>query len=48
MIGLLPAPSWLVAFNQLLLELNIMQILGLWFLTFLALLLVFGGREINA
>jgi len=48
MIGLLPAPSWLVAFNQLLIGLNVMQILGLWFLTFLALLLVFGGREINA
>jgi len=48
MLGLLPAPSWLVAFNQLLIALNIMQILGLWFLTFLALLLAFGGGEMNA
>jgi len=45
MIGLLPVPSWIVAFSHLLIALNIMQILGLWFLTFLTLLLVFGGRE---
>jgi len=45
MIGLLPVPEWLVAFNQMLLGLNIMQILQLWFLTFLTLLLAFGGRE---
>jgi hypothetical protein len=45
MIGLLPVPEWLVAFNKLLIELNVMRILGLWFLTFLTLLLVFGGRE---
>jgi len=45
MIGLLPAPSWLVAFNQMLLGLNIMQILQLWFLTFLTLLLIFGGEK---
>jgi hypothetical protein len=45
MIGFLPVPEWLVAFNYLLIELHIMQILGLWFLTFLALLLVFGGEE---
>ena len=44
MIGFLPVPGWLVAFNKLLIELNVMQILGLWFLTFLALLLVFGGE----
>jgi len=45
MMGLLPAPSWLVAFNQMLLGLNIMQILQLWFLTFLTLLLIFGGEK---
>jgi hypothetical protein len=48
MMGFLPAPGWLVAFNQLLIALNIIQILGLWFLTFLALLLAFGGGEIDA
>jgi len=45
MIGLLPTPSWLVAFNQLLIELNVMQFLGLWFLTFLTLLLSLGEGE---
>jgi hypothetical protein len=45
MIAFLPVPSLLAAFNQMLIALNVMQILGLWFLTFLALLLAFGGRE---
>jgi hypothetical protein len=48
MMGFLPAPGWLVAFNQMLIALNIMQILGLWFLTFLTLLLVFGGEVKDA
>jgi len=45
MMGFLPAPEWIVALNQMLIALNIMQILELWFLTFLTLLLAFGGRE---
>jgi len=45
MIAFLPVPSWLAAFNQMLIALNVMQILGLWFLTFLTLLLIFGGGE---
>jgi hypothetical protein len=45
MMGFLPVPEWIVAFNQLLIELNVMQFLGLWFLTFLTLLLSLGEGE---